>query len=101
METKRILIVDDEPDLCEIVQFNLTASGREGRSVHSAEEALDLDLSQYHLLLLDVMLPGKSGFELASQLREQPATAQLPVIFLTARDAEADTLCGFGLGADD
>lgn len=101
MEKKRILIVDDEPDLCDIVQFNLEASGMEVQAVYSAEEALALNLSQFDLLLLDVMLPGISGFELAAKLREKPLTAQLPVIFLTARDAEADTLCGFGLGADD
>ena len=107
MEQKRILIVDDEQDLCEILQFNLTAAGYEAAVSYSAEEALRLVHSAefmvhgFDLLLLDVMMPGLSGFELAERLRADERTAQLPIIFLTAKDTEEDTLTGFGLGADD
>ncbi|MCR4614086.1 MAG: response regulator transcription factor [Bacteroidaceae bacterium] len=98
---KRILVVDDEPDLCEILKFNLQAAGYEVSVAHSAREALAQDLGQTDLLLLDVMMPGMSGFALAQQLKGQPETAGLPIIFLTARDTERDTLHGFSIGADD
>lgn len=108
MEQKRVLIVDDEQDLCEILQFNLIAAGYEADVAYSAEEALDR-LSSIHpqashpfdLLLLDVMMPRLSGFELAERLKADEQTAQLPIIFLTAKDTEEDTLAGFRLGADD
>ena len=98
---KKILIVDDEQDLCEILQFNLQAAGYEADVAYSAEEALLKDLPTFDLLLLDVMMPGLSGFELAKRLKADEQTAQIPIIFLTAKDTEDDTLTGFGLGADD
>ena len=101
MNQKRILIVDDEQDLCEILQFNLNAAGYEADVVFSAEEAVSKGIEQYDLLLLDVMMPGLSGFELAQRLKTDDKTAQIPIIFITAKDAEDDTLQGFGLGADD
>ena len=101
MEHKLILIVDDEQDLCEILQFNLLAAGYEADVAYSAEEALLKDLQTFDLLLLDVMMPGLSGFELAERLKASEQTAQIPIIFLTAKDTEEDTLAGFGLGADD
>ena len=108
MEQKRILIVDDERDLCDILLFNLTKAGYVADAAYSAEEALDiLHNSQcimhncYDLLLLDVMMPGMSGFELAERLKGDERMAQVPIIFLTAKDTEDDTLQGFGLGADD
>lgn len=101
MDKKRIVVVDDELDLCEILCYNLRAAGYEARAACSAEEALQDDLSATDLLLLDVMMPGMSGFELAQRLRSNGATAHLPIIFLTARDSEDDMLHGFGLGADD
>ena len=100
MEKKRILIIDDERDLCEILLFNLNAAGYEADAVYSAEEALASVLS-YNLLLLDVMMPGMSGFELAERLKSEPKTSAIPIIFLTAKDTEDDTLQGFDLGADD
>ena len=100
MEKKRILIIDDERDLCEILLFNLNAAGYEADAVYSAEEALASVLS-YDLLLLDVMIPGMSGFELAERLKSEPKTSAIPIIFLTAKDTEDDTLQGFDLGADD
>ena len=101
MGQKRILVVDDEQDLCEILCYNLTAAGYQAEAAYSAEEALAENVSQYNLLLLDVMMPGMSGFELAQQLKSNEATAKIPIIFLTAKDTEDDTLQGFGLGADD
>ena len=85
MEKKRILIIDDERDLCEILLFNLNAAGYEADAVYSAEEALASVLS-YDLLLLDVMMPGMSGFELAERLKSEPKTSAIPIIFLTAKD---------------
>ena len=106
MTKKRILVVDDEQDLCEILLFNLTAAGYEAEAAYSAEEAMDkissgVDSNGYDLLLLDVMMPGMSGFELAQHLRQYEPTMHTPVMFLTAKDAEDDVLQGFGLGADD
>ena len=98
---KRILVVDDEQDLCEILSFNIQIEGYHVDTVNSAEEALEMDIASYDLLLLDVMMGGMSGFQLAKQLKENPMTAHVPIIFLTARDTENDTLTGFNLGADD
>ncbi len=97
----RILIVDDEQDLCEILKFNLETEGYQVDTVNSAEEAMEKDLASYNLLLLDVMMGGMSGFQLAKQLKEKEVTAHIPIIFLTARDTENDTVTGFNLGADD
>lgn len=101
MEQKRILIVDDEHDLCDILAYNLRANGYTTTTAHSAEEALKNGVCGCDLVLLDVMMPGMSGFDLAKQLKADPRTAQTPIIFLTAKDTEDDTLHGFGLGADD
>lgn len=97
----RILVVDDEQDLCEILKFNLETEGYQVDTAYSAEEALTMDLATYHLLLLDVMMGEMSGFALAKKLRGNDATASLPIIFLTARDTENDMVTGFNLGADD
>lgn len=97
----RILVVDDEEDLCEILKFNLETEGYAVDVAHSAEEALTMRLASYDLLLLDVMMGGMSGFVLMRELRNDAATASLPVIFLTARDTENDVVTGFNLGADD
>lgn len=98
---KRILVVDDEQDLCEILKFNLETEGYEVETANSAEEALEMDIASFDLLLLDVMMGGMSGFQLAKQLKENPMTANVPIIFLTARDTENDTVTGFNIGADD
>lgn len=98
---KRILVVDDEQDLCEILSFNIQIEGYHVDTTNSAEEALEMDIASYDLLLLDVMMGGMSGFQLAKKLKENPMTAHVPIIFLTARDTENDTLTGFNLGADD
>lgn len=98
---KRILVVDDEQDLCEILKFNLETEGYEVEAANSAEEALEMDIASFDLLLLDVMMGGMSGFQLAKQLKDNPMTANVPIIFLTARDTENDTVTGFNIGADD
>lgn len=97
----RILVVDDEQDLLEILKFNLETEGYEVETACSAEEALDKDIKSFDLLLLDVMMGGMSGFSMARKLKENPDTADIPIIFLTARDTENDTVTGFNLGADD
>ena len=97
----RILVVDDEQDLCEILKFNLETDGYVVETANSAEEALKMNIESFDLLLLDVMMGGMSGFAMAKKLKEDPATKDIPVVFLTARDTENDTVTGFNLGADD
>lgn len=101
MNNYRILVVDDEEDLCEILQFNLENEGYIVDTANSAEEALKLDLTKYQLLLLDVMMGEISGFRMAKMLKKEPQTANIPIIFITAKDTENDTVTGFNLGADD
>ena len=101
MNNYRILVVDDEEDLCEILKFNLENEGFGVDTANSAEEALKMDLSQYHLILLDVMMGEISGFRMANMLKKEKNTAHIPIIFVTAKDTENDTITGFNLGADD
>lgn len=101
MNPYKILVVDDEEDLCEILQFNLETEGYDVDVAYSAEEALKKDITQYNLLLLDVMMGVISGFKMARILNEDPKTANIPIIFLTAKDTENDRLTGFNIGADD
>ncbi len=101
MNPYRILVVDDEEDLCEILQFNLETEGYAVDVAYSAEEALKLDVTKYQLLLLDVMMGEMSGFRMARVLQDNPKTAKIPIIFLTAKDTENDRLTGFTIGADD
>lgn len=101
MNQYRILVVDDEEDLCEILQFNLETEGYQVDVSYSAEEALKRDLSEYNLFLLDVMMGEMSGFKLARVLHDNPKTTSIPIIFLTAKDTENDRLTGFNIGADD
>ena len=101
MNDYRILVVDDEEDLCEILKFNLENEGYFVDTANSAEEALKMELTQYDLLLLDVMMGEISGFKMANMLKKNKATASIPIIFITAKDTENDTVTGFNLGADD
>ena len=101
MNDYRILVVDDEEDLCEILKFNLENEGYEVDTANSAEEALKMNISSYHLLLLDVMMGEISGFKMASMMKKNKETQNIPIIFITAKDTENDTLTGFNLGADD
>ena len=101
MNDYRILVVDDEEDLCEILKFNLEMEGYQVDTANSAEEALKLDLPSYNLLLPDVMMGEISGFKMASMMKKNKDTAGIPIIFITAKDTENDTITGFNLGADD
>ena len=97
----KILVVDDEQDLCDILQFNLENEGYEVDTVNSAEEALCLPLSDYALILLDVMMGEMSGFQMARRLKDDASTASIPIIFITALDSEDNTVRGLNIGADD
>jgi len=101
MNPYRILVVDDEEDLCEILQYNLETEGYTVDVAYSAEEALKKDITSYNLLLLDVMMGEISGFKMGRILNDNPKTANVPIIYLTAKDTETDRLTGFNIGADD
>ena len=97
-----VLVVDDEPDLAELVAFNLAKSGYRTQVAMDGRSALQKISAQVpDLVLLDLMLPGLPGTEIASRLRTDPATAKLPIIMLTAKADEVDQLVGLALGADD
>lgn len=97
----KILVVDDEQDICEILQYNLETEGYEVVTANSAEEALELPLQDFGLILLDVMMGEMSGFQLARRLKENQETAQVAIIFITALDGEDNTVKGLNIGADD
>lgn len=97
----KILVVDDELDLCEILQYNLETEGYEVMTANSAEEALELPLHDFSLILLDVMMGEMSGFQMARKIKDNPATSQIPIIFITALDDEDNTVKGLNIGADD
>ena len=99
MEKKKIMVVDDEPDIREILQFNLENAGYEVVPAASAEAALE-ECDGMDLILLDVMMEGMSGFRMAEVLRKERRSS-VPIIFLTARSAENDLLTGFSAGGDD
>ena len=101
MNDYRILVVDDEEDLCEILKFNLENEGYEVDTANSAEEALNMDICSYNLIFMDVMMGDFSGFKMANILKKDKKTAHVPIIFITAKDTENDTVTGFNLGADD
>ncbi|HSO85204.1 MAG TPA: response regulator transcription factor [Draconibacterium sp.] len=98
--TPKILIVDDEKDLCEILEFNLTSEGFYTEVAHSAEEAMKKHLDTFDLILLDVMMGEMSGYKMASKVRKELKLA-VPIIFLTAKTSENDLLTGFNVGGDD
>ena len=97
---RRILVVDDEIDIREILQFNLENAGFNVDTASSAEEALEMLTPDHALILLDVMMHGMSGFQMAQHLRNE-RNDQTPIIFLTAKDTQDDLLTGFSSGADD
>jgi len=101
MVTARILIVDDEETLCEVLQLNLENEGYDVDIAFSAEQALTYDLKSYSLILLDIMMGKISGIKLAKMLRADVVTSEIPIIFCTARDTEDDMVMGLNLGADD
>ena len=101
MSKYRILVVDDEESLCEILKFNLEKEGYEVTTVYSAEEVLSMDISAMHLIILDIMMGELSGFGLARILKKRPETVDIPIIFCSALDGEDDKIKGLDLGADD
>lgn len=101
MATERILIVDDEETLCEVLQLNLENEGYDVDIAFSAEQALGYNLKEYSLILLDIMMGEISGIKMAKMLKNDVATADIPIIFCTARDTEDDMVMGLNLGADD
>ncbi|HBA12736.1 MAG TPA: response regulator transcription factor [Bacteroidaceae bacterium] len=101
MAAERILIVDDEETLCEVLKLNLENEGYDVDIAFSAEEALTLDLKKYSLILLDIMMGEISGVKMAKMLKNDVETAEIPIIFCTARDTEDDMIMGLNIGADD
>ena len=97
----KILVVDDEVDICEILQYNLENEGYEVVTANSAEEALQLPIQEFGLILLDVMMGEMSGFQMARQLKNNPATNLIPIIFITAIEGEDNLVKGLNIGADD
>jgi DNA-binding response OmpR family regulator len=97
--SNKILIVDDEQHICEILEFNLSNEGFKVECAYSAEEALAKLAPEYELILLDVMMGGISGYKMAEKLRDEGNA--VPIIFLTAKGAENDMLTGFSVGGDD
>ncbi len=99
---QRVLICDDEVDLAALVEFNLRQAGFEVEVAHTGEAALKLArANKPDLVLLDVMLPDVSGSEVCRRLKSDPATGEVPVMMLTARNEEPDRVRGFEAGADD
>ena len=101
MATERILIVDDEETLCEVLKLNLENEGYDVDIAFSAEQALTLDLKSYSLILLDIMMGEISGIKMAKMMKADVTTADIPIIFCTARDSEDDMVIGLNIGADD
>ena len=101
MTTERILIVDDEETLCEVLKLNLENEGYDVDIAFSAEQALTYDLKSYSLVLLDIMMGEISGIKMARMLKSDVTTAEIPIIFCTARDSEDDMIMGLNIGADD
>lgn len=100
VDQKKLLIIDDEEDLCEILQFNLRAEGFYTEVVYSAEDALKKNVESFDLIILDVMMGKMSGFKLTEKIRQE-ISSSIPIIFLTAKNTENDLLTGFGVGGDD
>lgn len=100
IRTFKILAVDDEEDICEIIKFNLEAEGYIVDTANSAEETLQKRLENYNLFIIDIMMKGMSGYKLADEIRKNKRM-NTPIIFLSAKNSENDKLTGFTLGADD
>lgn len=101
MAVDKILVVDDEETLCEVLKINLENEGYDVDIAFSAEQALGYNLTEYSLILLDIMMGEISGIKMAKMLKADVATAGIPIIFCTARDSEDDMVMGLNLGADD
>ena len=98
---RRILVIDDEEALREGLKVYLELEGYDGCACHDAESAMLLDLSDFDLILLDIMMDGMNGIDFAKIIRSRQETADVPIIFLTAKDSEDDMITGLDIGADD
>ena len=102
MSKKNILIVEDEKDIQELIRYNLSKEGYQVTSADSGEEGLQAVQSLHpDLVILDLMLPGMDGMEVCRQMKKNPATADIPIIMLTAKGDESDIVAGLEMGADD
>jgi two-component system, OmpR family, alkaline phosphatase synthesis response regulator PhoP len=101
MNEYKILVVDDEKDIVDLLKYNLQKEGYKVITAYDGEEALEKILSKPDLILLDIMMPKYDGFEVCKKMKNNPHTASIPVIFLTAKNAEVDEVLGLELGADD
>lgn len=97
----RILVIDDEESVCEILKFNLEKEGYEVDCAYSAEEALEMDLAGYSLFIVDIMMDRLSGFDFAKRVKNDPATENIPIIFCSALNGEDDMVMGLNIGTDD
>ena len=100
-QSETILVVDDEKDIQELLKYNLTKEGFRVKTASNGKEALEHASKGVDLVVLDVMMPEMDGWEVCRSLRQNPATAALPIVFLTARDSDVDEVVGLELGADD
>jgi two-component system, OmpR family, phosphate regulon response regulator PhoB len=102
MARERILLIEDEPDIAEVLQYNLEKEGFEVAVAHRGDSGLEaIRRDPPDLVLLDLMLPGIDGLELSRMLKRDAATSRLPIVMLTARSEEVDRIVGLELGADD
>ncbi|MDR1552182.1 MAG: response regulator transcription factor [Prevotellaceae bacterium] len=101
MKKNNILVVDDEESLCEILQFNLEIEGYNVDVAYSAEQAFQMNLEKYSLIILDIMMGPMSGLKMAQIVKNNEQTANIPIIFCTAKESEDDTVTGLNIGADD
>ena len=102
MSNERILVVDDEEDILELLRFNLTREGYDVSVAASGEQAIDITKKELpHLIVLDLMLPGMDGLEVTKALKNDSETGGIPIVMLTAKGEEADIVTGLELGADD
>ncbi len=97
----RILVIDDEESVCEILKFNLEKEGYEVDCAYSAEEALEMNLASYQLFIVDIMMDRLSGFDFAKRVKNDPTTENIPIIFCSALNDEDDMVMGLNIGTDD
>ncbi|NNE43660.1 MAG: response regulator [Gemmatimonadetes bacterium] len=102
MAKERILVIEDEPDIAELIEYNLVREGYWVSVTADGEEGFDRVVSDSpDLVMLDLMLPGTDGLELCRRLKEDPVTREIPIIMVTAKTEESDVVLGLGVGADD
>jgi two-component system alkaline phosphatase synthesis response regulator PhoP len=98
---KKVLVVDDERDIVDLIRYNLTKEGFEVAAAYNGKEALEKAAALPDLVILDLMMPVLDGFETCKRIKADPHTAKIPLVFLTASSSEVDEVIGLELGADD